>query len=89
MSVKSELSDMYICSPQLWRWFGWMWFVQETIEDKRQALQTAREIRFLSFASVEYQGNIFMTPQDFLESVTEESPRGNFWRVQSSWQWQQ
>ena len=38
-------------------------------------MQTAREMRFLSFASVEYQGNIYMTPQDFLESVTEEAPR--------------
>ncbi|GFR65141.1 calcium uptake protein 3, mitochondrial [Elysia marginata] len=34
-----------------------------------------REMRFRQFASVEYDGNIYMTPQDFLESVTEESPR--------------
>ncbi|XP_059152277.1 calcium uptake protein 3, mitochondrial-like isoform X5 [Physella acuta] len=35
-----------------------------------------REMRFRQFASVEYEGNIYMTPQDFLESLTEESPRG-------------
>lgn len=32
-------------------------------------------MRFLQFASVEYKGVIYMTPQDFLESVTEEMPR--------------
>ncbi|KAL3878545.1 hypothetical protein ACJMK2_030885, partial [Sinanodonta woodiana] len=36
---------------------------------------TYREQRFQQFASVEYQGIIYMTPQDFLESVTEETPR--------------
>ncbi|GFO09228.1 calcium uptake protein 3, mitochondrial [Plakobranchus ocellatus] len=35
-----------------------------------------REMRFRQFASVEYDGSLYMTPQDFLESVTEESPRG-------------
>lgn len=48
-------------------------------EDKRQAMQTAREMRFLTFASAEYQGNIYMTPLDFLESVTEEAPRRKFY----------
>ena len=43
---------------------------------KREAVRTARELRFLSFASVEYDGNIYMTPQDFLESITDETPRG-------------
>ena len=39
-----------------------------------------REVRFRQFASVEYDNNIYMTPQDFLESVTEESPRRkSFW----------
>ena len=32
-------------------------------------------MRFQQFASVEYEGVIYMTPQDFLESITEESPR--------------
>ena len=41
----------------------------------KTVIQTSRELRFLSFASVEYDGNIYMTPQDFLESVTEETPR--------------
>ncbi|XP_064636150.1 calcium uptake protein 3, mitochondrial-like isoform X9 [Lineus longissimus] len=36
---------------------------------------TIRESRFLAFASVEAEGNAYMTPQDFLESVTEEMPR--------------
>ena len=42
----------------------------------RAVVQTARELRFLSFASLEYDGSIYMTPQDFLESVTDEAPRG-------------
>lgn len=37
--------------------------------------QHARERRFYEFASLEIEGERFMTPQDFLESVTEESPR--------------
>jgi Ca2+-binding EF-hand superfamily protein len=41
----------------------------------KQTIQSQRELRFLSFASVEYEGNIYMTPQDFLESVAEEMPR--------------
>lgn len=34
-----------------------------------------RERRFLDFASVEYDGVPYMTPQDFLESVTQDRPR--------------
>ena len=31
--------------------------------------------RFIRFASLEYNGKIYMTPRDFLDSVTEELPR--------------
>ncbi|XP_036367580.1 calcium uptake protein 3, mitochondrial isoform X5 [Octopus sinensis] len=34
-----------------------------------------REQRFRDFASVEYEGHLYMTPQDFLESVLEDTPR--------------
>ena len=34
-----------------------------------------REMTFLSFASVEYDGNVYMTPHDFLQSITEDKPR--------------
>ncbi|XP_055894529.1 calcium uptake protein 3, mitochondrial-like isoform X7 [Biomphalaria glabrata] len=40
-----------------------------------------REMRFRQFASIEYDGNIYMTPQDFLESLTEESPRARIGRT--------
>ncbi|RUS74338.1 hypothetical protein EGW08_017908, partial [Elysia chlorotica] len=43
-----------------------------------------REMRFRHFASVEYDGNLYMTPQDFLESVTEESPRARIGRAKLS-----
>lgn len=36
---------------------------------------TARERRFIKFASVEYDDQLYMTPQDFLESVVEQEPR--------------
>ncbi|KAB7499338.1 Calcium uptake protein 3, mitochondrial [Armadillidium nasatum] len=34
-----------------------------------------RERRFMKFASVEHQGQLYMTPQDFIESVTDSEPR--------------
>ncbi|XP_024947723.1 calcium uptake protein 3, mitochondrial isoform X7 [Cephus cinctus] len=36
---------------------------------------TMRERRFIKFASVEYDGQLYMTPQDFLDSVVESVPR--------------
>ncbi|XP_068082952.1 calcium uptake protein 3, mitochondrial [Anabrus simplex] len=36
---------------------------------------TARERRFIKFASVEFNSQLYMTPQDFLESVVEQEPR--------------
>uniref|UniRef100_A0A182VJW7 EF-hand domain-containing protein n=1 Tax=Anopheles merus TaxID=30066 RepID=A0A182VJW7_ANOME len=48
--------------------------MQDEIADKAIKL-TARERRFIKFASVEFDGQIYMTPQDFLESVVEQEPR--------------
>jgi len=36
---------------------------------------TNREKRFIKFASVEFRGQVYMTPQDFLESVVEAEPK--------------
>lgn len=36
---------------------------------------TSRGKRFIRFASVEYNGQLYMTPKDFLESVVEAEPR--------------
>ncbi|XP_067612672.1 calcium uptake protein 3, mitochondrial isoform X2 [Eurosta solidaginis] len=36
---------------------------------------TSRERRFIKFASTEYDGQLYMTPQDFLDSVVEQEPR--------------
>ncbi|XP_049846547.1 calcium uptake protein 3, mitochondrial isoform X3 [Schistocerca gregaria] len=41
----------------------------------RAVKPTSRERRFIKFASVEYNGQLYMTPQDFLESVVEQEPR--------------
>jgi len=34
-----------------------------------------REMTFLSFASVEYDGSVYMTPDDFLQSIVDDKPR--------------
>jgi hypothetical protein len=36
---------------------------------------TPRQLTFLQFASVDYKGVPYMTPQDFVESMTEDYPR--------------
>uniref|UniRef100_A0A914VXI1 EF-hand domain-containing protein n=1 Tax=Plectus sambesii TaxID=2011161 RepID=A0A914VXI1_9BILA len=41
---------------------------------------SSREQRFLRFASVEYNGQIFMTPRDFIDSLTQEQPRSRLSR---------
>ncbi|CAF3945148.1 unnamed protein product [Rotaria sp. Silwood2] len=40
-----------------------------------QTVSNMRERRFREFASIEYNGQIYMTPMDFLESVIVERPR--------------
>lgn len=44
-------------------------------EEDQMSHLTHREKRFIKFASVEYDGQLYMTPQDFLDSVTESDPR--------------
>lgn len=51
--------------------------MQDDITDKAIKL-TARERRFIKFASVDFDGQIYMTPQDFLESVVEQEPRREY-----------
>ncbi|KAK6173399.1 hypothetical protein SNE40_016858 [Patella caerulea] len=53
-------------------------------EEKITPKTTYRELRFRQFASVECHGSIYMTPQDFLESVTEETPRPRIGRCKLS-----
>ncbi|KAH8256414.1 hypothetical protein KR032_006794 [Drosophila birchii] len=43
---------------------------------------TARERRFIKFASMEYDDQLYMTPQDFLDSVVEQEPRPRLKRRQ-------
>ncbi|XP_050485378.1 calcium uptake protein 3, mitochondrial isoform X1 [Bombus huntii] len=44
-------------------------------EHEKVVKLTMREQRFIKFASVEYDGQLYMTPQDFLDSVVESEPR--------------
>ena len=54
--------------------------VNQNVEQHEKRKLTAREKRFIKFASTEYDGQIYMTPQDFLESVVEGEPRPRFKR---------
>ncbi|XP_037578047.1 calcium uptake protein 3, mitochondrial-like isoform X4 [Dermacentor silvarum] len=50
--------------------------IREDREEAEHAMHlTQRERRFIRFASVEYEGQLYMTPEDFLESLTESDPR--------------
>ncbi|XP_054014884.1 calcium uptake protein 3, mitochondrial isoform X5 [Hylaeus anthracinus] len=44
-------------------------------ETQKAVKLTMRERRFIKFASVEFDGQLYMTPQDFLDSVVEPEPR--------------
>ncbi|XP_011633004.1 calcium uptake protein 3, mitochondrial isoform X3 [Pogonomyrmex barbatus] len=45
-------------------------------DDLHKAIKlTTRERRFIKFASVAYDGQLYMTPQDFLDSVIDAEPR--------------
>uniref|UniRef100_A0A3B4EV38 Calcium uptake protein 3, mitochondrial-like n=1 Tax=Pundamilia nyererei TaxID=303518 RepID=A0A3B4EV38_9CICH len=41
---------------------------------------SSHEHRFRLFSSVEYEGQLYMTPQNFIESVTMSEPRSTPWR---------
>lgn len=36
---------------------------------------TSREQRFRIFASLEFEGQLYMTPYDFIQSVTSDAPK--------------
>ncbi|XP_023325942.1 calcium uptake protein 3, mitochondrial [Eurytemora carolleeae] len=44
-------------------------------QEERKRILSPREKRFIKFSSVELNGQIFMTPQDFLDSVVESEPK--------------
>ncbi|XP_045620999.1 calcium uptake protein 3, mitochondrial isoform X7 [Procambarus clarkii] len=69
-------------------YFGWKWIGKNAVVEAakptrrmtdEQSLRglklNHRERRFIKFASAEYQGQLYMTPQDFIESVTDSEPR--------------
>ncbi|XP_058253552.1 calcium uptake protein 3, mitochondrial isoform X2 [Hemibagrus wyckioides] len=52
-----------------------------TADDEEMAM-SAHEHRFRLFSSVEYEGQLYMTPLDFIESVTMSEPKKKkFWRA--------
>lgn len=53
---------------------------EKEVKEVKQVKLTSREKRFIKFASVDYDGQLYMTPQDFLESVVEAEPRPRFRR---------
>ncbi|CAH1777497.1 unnamed protein product, partial [Owenia fusiformis] len=72
------LISVYVAQRNVKSWFNSPTILakeKEDDEETRRPLLSHRERRFLAFASLDYKGNVYMTPQDFLESVTEEAPR--------------
>eukprot|EP00794_Sanderia_malayensis_P006954 gene6954-7735_t len=59
-------------------WVGHTALLASGEEEERKVTQkkmSRREKRFHKFASCEYEGQALMTPQDFLESLTENEPK--------------
>ncbi|XP_067386755.1 calcium uptake protein 3, mitochondrial isoform X2 [Emydura macquarii macquarii] len=54
---------------------------KETVSESRSDLEdldlyaTSREQRFRMFASLEFEGQLYMTPYDFIQSVTNDEPK--------------
>ncbi|XP_076261734.1 mitochondrial calcium uptake 3 isoform X2 [Rhynchophorus ferrugineus] len=64
-----------------YRYIGNVYASQLKLDDENSIVKlTSREKRFIRFASVEFDGQLYMTPQDFLESVVESEPRPRFKR---------
>ncbi|XP_071447686.1 calcium uptake protein 3, mitochondrial isoform X1 [Hetaerina americana] len=69
-------------------WYGYKWNRNATVyafklkkeETSKPVKLTSRERRFIKFASVEFDNQVYMTPQDFLESVVEAEPRARLKR---------
>lgn len=55
-----------------------MCLLQRDDEAQKAVRLTMRERRFIKFASVDVHGQLYMTPQDFLDSVVESEPRREF-----------
>lgn len=53
------------------------WFLQAPLFDfdENDVYMSSHEHRFRLFSSVEYEGQLYMTPQNFIESVTMSEPR--------------
>ncbi|XP_051866029.1 calcium uptake protein 3, mitochondrial isoform X2 [Pristis pectinata] len=49
--------------------------IEETDFEDVELYVSSQEQRFRLFTSLEYDGQLFMTPQDFIESVTTDEPR--------------
>ncbi|XP_069677403.1 calcium uptake protein 3, mitochondrial-like isoform X3 [Periplaneta americana] len=77
--VQSVATCLFLCMDSCGLLYG-------SLDDElvRAVKLTSRERRFIKFASVEYDGQLYMTPQDFLESVVEQEPRPRLKRRQLS-----
>ncbi|XP_063870256.1 calcium uptake protein 3, mitochondrial-like isoform X6 [Scylla paramamosain] len=82
-------STAYLCgvAAATSAYLGWRWLhggsVVQAAKPRRHIDESSlrglklnhRERRFIKFSSVEYQGQLYMSPQDFIESVTDSEPR--------------
>ena len=54
--------------------------MQKDVLESSALKLTSRERRSIKFASVEHKGQLYMTTQDFIESITEAEPRREWGR---------
>ncbi|XP_031621305.1 calcium uptake protein 3, mitochondrial isoform X2 [Contarinia nasturtii] len=68
-----------VCAGAYLKWqqsFTVSAFNPKKLKDEEKGVKlTSRERRFIKFASVEFDGQLYMTPQDFLDSVVEQEAR--------------
>ena len=72
-----ESGSCCICSVSRPGWHHQLYVIHFLLQEHTEGdVFGMREQRFLHFASVLYNGEVYMTPQDFLHSVTQEGARG-------------
>jgi len=65
----------YVTNPAKLSRVRYMVGLEKAGREEAKETLTSREKRFIKFASVEFKGQVYMTPQDFLESVIEAEPK--------------
>lgn len=80
-NFKQMYPILTIAPPPVFSWFYCQVLcLQDRLSDFEDGdvHMSSHEHRFRMFSSVEYEGQLYMTPQNFIESVTMSEPRSTF-----------